>query len=631
MKKFTALLAILLQLYPVIAFTALTDSDKAYIVGHNYLNNPGFENGTSGTTSTASGSFGLTTTAHSGKTAMLWTTTTSGKTLTLPPITYAQNTSLGGINSALYCYLQTSATNYSVAVTDGTNTLNTQTVAASSGFQRIGNPLTFVAPNASGTNTIDIVFTSGSGTNTLAIDDCYVGDTTALVGTVAQAIALGSVRYAATSGCYWATANTVGLTAYGANASCPASVAVGSVLSPTTKIPAAQIPWQGNGRYTLHVKAFFYNGHASATDNRYGFSDGTNTSIDVSRISLPSSTGVDEIYGHFDYPAQTTPTLSGGYFTVQVIGYGSTYTDSNYIYADATAFVLTVDYTPSSAQQVLNASTSPANWSGSSTLSATTTSTSVADITTSLSGSVTTLGTPQNITCVAAASQLGVTCTLPSAGTYHVCYSGTADDGSAGPGISSLLTDGSNVAITGSQLLSSVGTSALTSFGQCGNYPASSTTATFKLRGFVGSGTGTYNLNTISVVSLNTPIAAPIINNSITTNAAGAWRVESVNFGGAASGGYPTSACTSSPCVIASQSGSWVTSVTRVSAGEYAVNFAAGMFSATPMCTCTAGIGAVTSTEACGPGTPAPSPSSYTVYTLGSVDNGLVVMCMGPR
>jgi hypothetical protein len=243
---------------------------------------------------------------------------------------------------------------------------------------------------------------------------------------------------------------------------------------------------------------------------------------------------------------------------------------------------------------------------------------------------VTTLGTPQNITCVAATSQLGVTCTLPSAGTYHVCYSGTADDGSAGPGISSLLTDGSNVAITGSQLLTSVGTAALTSFGQCGNYPASSTTATFKLRGFVGSGTGTYNLNTISVVSLNTPIAAPIINNSITTNAAGAWRHEVVSFGGSASGGAATSACTSSPCTIAVQTGSWVSSVTRTAAGSYTVTFSAGMFSAPPQCVCISGVGGVVTPTYCGYGLPVPSTSSVGIYTSG-IDNAAVVSCDGPR
>ena len=42
--------------------------------------------------------------------------------------------------------------------------------------------------------------------------------------------------------------------------------------------------------------------------------------------------------------------------------------------------------------------------------------------------------------------------------------------------------------------------------------------------------------------------------------------------------------CSSSPCTISDQSGSWVSSVTRAAIGQYNVNFVAGTFSATPTC-----------------------------------------------
>ena len=75
---------------------------------------------------------------------------------------------------------------------------------------------------------------------------------------------------------------------------------------------------------------------------------------------------------------------------------------------------------------------------------------------------------------------------------------------------------------------------------------------------------------------------APVLVGSITSQATGALRFEFLQFGGGASGGLATSSCTSTPCTVANQSGSWISSVTRGSTGVYTATVASGIFSSPP-------------------------------------------------
>jgi hypothetical protein len=92
------------------------------------------------------------------------------------------------------------------------------------------------------------------------------------------------------------------------------------------------------------------------------------------------------------------------------------------------------------------------------------------------------------------------------------------------------------------------------------------------------------------------------------------------------------STCTSSPCTISSQSGSWVTSVTRSSTGLYAINFASGIFSSAPTC--------ITNATVSPPGTVSalqgiPTTSSVSVGTRNisdvQTDYAFSTICMGPQ
>lgn len=132
---------------------------------------------------------------------------------------------------------------------------------------------------------------------------------------------------------------------------------------------------------------------------------------------------------------------------------------------------------------------------------------------------------------------------------------------------------------------------------------------------------------TVPVVGWSNTQNAPQLLGSVTSNASNAERIERVRFGGSSTFGV---ACTSSPCTIQSQSGSWVTSVTRGSTGVYTINFAAGTWSSAPSCQC---IG-YDDGRVC----------NYQTYTSTTIllrsavsttnavsDQPLDIICMGPR
>lgn len=74
-------------------------------------------------------------------------------------------------------------------------------------------------------------------------------------------------------------------------------------------------------------------------------------------------------------------------------------------------------------------------------------------------------------------------------------------------------------------------------------------------------------------------VPAPLLVNSVVSSHAGVARTEAACFGTT----NCNTICSASPCFV-SQEGSWISSVTRASAGVYTVNFVAGTFSSEPRC-----------------------------------------------
>lgn len=117
----------------------------------------------------------------------------------------------------------------------------------------------------------------------------------------------------------------------------------------------------------------------------------------------------------------------------------------------------------------------------------------------------------------------------------------------------------------------------------------------------------------------------PFQRSSILTNANKSFRVESASINGSSS---LSVACTTGSCTINKSSGSWLTA-TRSSNGTYALTFATGIFSDTPICTCsTYNQGQVCDAQ---PG----GSTSYTIETFASntttkTDEPVKIICMGP-
>lgn len=110
-------------------------------------------------------------------------------------------------------------------------------------------------------------------------------------------------------------------------------------------------------------------------------------------------------------------------------------------------------------------------------------------------------------------------------------------------------------------------------------------------------------------------------------------RIERITFGGGTLSS-PT-ACSSDPCTILTQSGSWVTSVNRSSVGVYVVNFATATFSAPPTCTVASGGGTTYGFQVEFQGSFNTSNLQlihFDVGSMGAATDGIIsLICMGPR
>lgn len=122
---------------------------------------------------------------------------------------------------------------------------------------------------------------------------------------------------------------------------------------------------------------------------------------------------------------------------------------------------------------------------------------------------------------------------------------------------------------------------------------------------------------------------APQLVGTVFSGTSGMERVERARVGGSAS---DTSNCTTTPCTIHRQSGSWLTSVSRSAQGSYTGTIASGVFSSTPSCIGQSANGLNTVVLQ----SPATSPTSITVVATNStnaagVDAYFDLICMGPR
>jgi hypothetical protein len=242
-------------------------------------------------------------------------------------------------------------------------------------------------------------------------------------------------------------------------------------------------------------------------------------------------------------------------------------------------------------------------------------------------------------------NDFAVKCPL-DAGTYKVSVTGTyGSDSSVDNNRTNcefLISDGTNtssVLQTISQLFAS-GTNRGEDFssGFSGVFTyASQGTREFKVQARRQFGTGNcFALNNdgfpeLIIEPLDKKINVPLLVGSVTSNSIDSERIERVRF----AQGTETTTCTSSPCSTYRETGDWVSSVTRSSAGNYVVNINSGIFSSAPVCQCWARAPAnrTCSAEATSTSVVAVT-ATYASDVLGSMtgDNVYVdLLCMGKK
>jgi hypothetical protein len=233
---------------------------------------------------------------------------------------------------------------------------------------------------------------------------------------------------------------------------------------------------------------------------------------------------------------------------------------------------------------------------------------------------------------------VGLTFTPPRAGLWTVCGTPTQVGASgAGKGAYIQLYDGTNVLATRQTITPTGATSAVyVSLEMCGDVNvtsvANSTTVRIRAAAESTSTTTIGNFASSLVNAVEWRIfpagqtgAQPLIPGSIYSNSSSVERIERLSV---------DSTCSSTPCTITRQSGAWVSSVTRASAGLYTVNIASGTFSAIPTCLVTQKTAdkiSIRSNES--------SINSSTVFNFGAhasdaataTDIAFDIICMGPR
>jgi hypothetical protein len=266
---------------------------------------------------------------------------------------------------------------------------------------------------------------------------------------------------------------------------------------------------------------------------------------------------------------------------------------------------------------------------------------------------------PSGTTCASGNESVGVSFVAPTAGDVLACasFSHRFTGDTAGESVSTTFqivetpTNSQTISQEGkSRIQSEMYVISSNSFVQtnplrvCGNFTFASAGQKVLRLMYEQSVSGTINTSAIfadagasngqrdihwEVYPLSQAIPAPLLVGSVTSNSAGLERVERAQFSAV---GGPTVVCSSSPCTIQTQSGSWLSSVTRGSAGVYTANITAGIFSGTPVCVCNSGTSVDNGAQCSAQFASTSAVNVYVRNSTGTLSDGFPsLICMGPR
>ena len=548
----------LFKLSFVLLFTSIalaqapTEKQDQYVRFKTKIINGGFENGTSNW-SASGGTLTANTTlsnVRSGLRSGSWDATAASQTLTS-----SANTVSAG-NAQVSCWFMTTATDYEFAAYDGTNKVVTQTIPASSVFQKITLNYALSSPGQ-----LRARITSASNAAVLYVDDCFAG----------EADNVGNGNFATDWSSYTPTTNiTTNTTTSGKWrrvgdsvelelgidwTGAPSAFSTARIDLPTGfTMDSNKLLSTGTSKEPICVGSLF---DPAGGTTRY-IVEGTYLDSDSVSLRYAATTG-SIVYQNADI-SNTAPFSigNGSYIRMKCGGIPITgWNSQTFFNPSDRPLYASVDATNTSA--TFNTSSS-----------------SYVDVSTGVFGAKNYYGQAQSPSTTA---DFGMKIPSFPVGDYYFSVSANVTTTSASTTCGLRLYDGTNTIIEGSAPLNG---SAI-AYDQYGNIngvykkTSSTTDTTIKLQMKSNGGGTCYvgaNLGNVSItmIPLSPAFQAPILVGSVTTGSnSRAEKIDSANVIGTAG-------------TMSSQSSSWVT-VSRTSAGIYPIAFASGYYSGEPRCT----------------------------------------------
>jgi len=495
--------------------------------------------------------------------------------------TYSSCSKYNGQNMEATAWIKTSLTTVQVCALVAGNEVSCYSVPGTGTW--VQAPVNFVAAGSCGVR----VKTTSSSSGTVKVDLAYLG-LARNIGSVAQAQLIGQVKVTGCSAA-WIT-NATSISAFSAQTGCSYSILQGSgnVTAPATNIPGLTFSRLPPGNYLLKYEGTVLAHWASASGSaKFQFWDGTNTANEISWIGDANASGYySGASGIQQTIAYTSPQSN---VTISVRGYASASgVDAQIFGTTSNPGVFSVYYFPTTTQQVITQQ-NVANVLGTVfyTAAATCPANSLAADGTAVSRS-TYASLFQNIGTTFGTGDGSTTFNLPDMRGIFVRGSGSQT-------ISAISYSGTLGTKQGDQIqghqhtYSYAGNGAGSTWGgdpsRLNPYTTStSAVVTDGVNGTPRTGSETRPANiamTPCIWYASQP--APLLVGSVVSDSDGAEKINRARIGGATN---DTTNCTTSPCTIHRQSGTWLTSVTRTTTGTYVGTISSGKYSEKPECWC---------------------------------------------
>jgi hypothetical protein len=533
--------------------------------GINFLVNGDFEAGAANWTAT-----GLAFSIGTGAAALIdlksgvANASATGQKLTSAGVAIASSSFKGlkGGQGWFSCFASTTATDYTLQVTDGTNVLATRLIAPTTAATEQGQY--FPIPTS---GSIYLELLSASNAADISLDNCFMGSKQ--IAQVGQASIVGGGVVSQ----YYQTTSTSSVAATsGTGAATTAFGACVPGAANTAEIVCTLPP----GKYEVDLLGG--NVQSSGGSTGYGasvsFGDGVTLSPGV---FLFSNTDVGQKNTGFASKMQFTLTTAAvktfNVYLYAVGGGTATYS------ADGATYV--VKRFPLENEGAARFDTIA--WSYSAQLTGSAWSTTSGSYTVPTAGGASSL-TPypsSNIVCTQNGNDPALNCTIPVVGKVHACVDSNALIGTSGQIV--------YIGLYGDSVLlgeKAIGTTEQAPFTVCGDFTPAATTFPIAIAMKTSGGaTGSLNAGspnlTFTLSPLDQQIPAPLIVGGVVSSSQGVTKIVSGRFGDTS-----TTQCATNPCGYVDAAG--VTSVSRSGLGNYQINLAAGTFTSVPFCTFTA-------------------------------------------